>query len=175
MNTLLTPISCIGALACMLAAGASHWWSVQQFSTAIHSIQPPAANAPAAPTTPERATGKPAVPGETTAPTAPHAPLPDYPATPPVGEPLAMQQQFYQELISEMQQLRGQNRDLLNQVAETNRDLMNLEFRVDTHSDQFRPLPVAEDAFNASFGTGFDDGPGLLPPRAEPVDLPFAE
>lgn len=86
-----------------------------------------------------------------------------------------MQQQFYQELIREMQNLRTENRDLLNQVAETNRDLMKLEFRVDTHSEQFRPMPVAEDTFGTTFGTSFDDSPGLLPPRAEPVVLPLAE
>jgi hypothetical protein len=94
-----------------------------------------------------------------------------------------MQQQFYQELIREMQQLRTQNRDLLNQVAETNRDLMKLEFRVDTHSEQFRPLPVAEDRIGTTFGTGpdidsgtsFDEGPGLLPPRALPVEPQMVE
>lgn len=185
MNTQLTPIICVGSLACMITAGASHWWSVRQFTTAIESAAP-TLHAPAIPTPQPTQQSTPQPSPQPTqlaaAPAAnePEAPQPSeaaptHPATPPVGEPIAMQQQFYQELLSEMQQLRGQNRDLLNQVAETNRDLMNLEFRVDTHSDQFRPLPVAEEAFNASFGTSFDDSPGLLPPRAEPVILPSAE
>lgn len=46
----------------------------------------------------------------------------------------------------EMQQILAElvamNRELRNQVAETNRDLMELQFQVDTHSDQFRPLNV---------------------------------
>ena len=67
-----------------------------------------------------------------------------------------------------MESLQNQNRDLLNQVAETNRDMMNLNFRVDTFSDSFRPMPVSEDRPD----TSFEDGQGLLPPRAEPVFLP---
>lgn len=180
MNTQLTPIICVGSLACMVAAGASHWWSVQQFTTAIElaaRTQPAPASTPAyqSPLTATIPAASAAPTKETAANPDPDPEAPARPATPPIGEPLAMQQQFYQELLSEMQQLRGQNSDLLNQVAETNRDLMKLEFRVDTHSDQFRPLPVAEEAFNASFGTSFDDSPGLLPPRAEPVVLPSAE
>lgn len=67
-----------------------------------------------------------------------------------------------------MNGLQSQNRDLLDQLAETNRDIMKLEFRVDTHSESFRPLPVTED----SPFTSLDDKSGVLPPRAEPVRLP---
>lgn len=62
-----------------------------------------------------------------------------------------------------------QNRFLRNQVAETNRDLMTLQFQVDTHSEQFRPLKLNEEP-----GDSFDDLPaidtaiGVLPPQ----DLP---
>ena len=177
MTRALTPSICLGTLACMIAAVASHWWSVNQLLAvfdASSSIPKVAALQAPKPNNPK--------PVETTETEQPAAAVPDpaaadnpVPANPPVGEPIAMQQQFYQELIREMQHLRTQNRDLLNQVAETNRDLMKLEFRVDTHSDQFRPLPVAEDTFGTTFGTSFDDSPGLLPPRAEPVVLPFAE
>lgn len=169
----ITPSICIVALACMIGAGASHWWAVHQLVNGWDgkSIESPA------PATAEEMTSitqTQAHPGN--APLQPVATAhPELPVNPPVGEPLEMQQQFYQELILEMQQLRTQNRDLLNQVAETNRDLMKLEFRVDTHSEQFRPLPVAEDNFGTTFGTSFDESPGLLPPRAEPVVLPLAE
>jgi hypothetical protein len=56
-------------------------------------------------------------------------------------------------------------------MAETNRDLMKLEFRVDTHSESFRPMVVSEERID----TSFEDGPGVLPPRAEPVFLPSDE
>lgn len=172
-----TPATCTFALACMVAAGASHWWSVRQLTSLLNGPDITARNL-------AEGAGRDAMPtDETTAappsgqaatnqldPPAPAQAMPQ----PLPAEPLAMQQ-FYQELIREMQHLRTENRDLLNQVAETNRDLMKLEFRVDTHSEQFRPLPVAEDKFGTTFDTGFDDGPGLLPPRAEPVALPLIE
>ena len=70
-----------------------------------------------------------------------------------------------------MEKLQNQNQDLLDQMAETNRDVMKLEFRVDTHSESFRPMPVSEERLD----TSFDSGPGVLPPRAEPVFLPSGE
>ena len=81
------------------------------------------------------------------------------------------QKKFYEALIAKMESLQNQNRDLLDQMAETNRDVMKLEFRVDTHSESFRPMPVSEERFD----TSFDSGPGVLPPRAEPVFLPMDE
>ena len=74
-------------------------------------------------------------------------------------------------LIAKMDGLQTQNRDLLDQLAETNRDLMKLEFRVDTHSESFRPMPVSEER---RF-TSVDEEPGVLPPRAEPVSFPTHE
>jgi hypothetical protein len=85
--------------------------------------------------------------------------------------PSANQKDFYESLIRRIENLQDQNRDLLDQMAETNRDLMKLEFRVDTHSEQFRPLPVSEDRID----TTFDMEAGVLPPRAEPVMLPSYE
>ena len=81
------------------------------------------------------------------------------------------QKQFFESLVSRMESLQNQNRDLLDQLAETNRDLMKLQFRVDTHSESFRPLPVSEDR---PF-TSLDDTIGVLPPRAEPVLAPSQE
>ena len=48
--------------------------------------------------------------------------------------------------------------DLRDQVAETNRDLMELQFRVDSHSREFRPLRSVQDS-------PYADSPGVLPPR----------
>lgn len=63
-----------------------------------------------------------------------------------------------QRLLTE---LVTQNRYLLNQVSETNRDMMTLQFQVDSHSTQFRPLKQAEEPFE-------QDYIGVLPPS----DLP---
>lgn len=59
-------------------------------------------------------------------------------------------------------ELVAQNRFLQNQVAETNRDIMELQFRVDTHSEQFRPLKIQEEI------TYEDPSIGVLPP----LDVP---
>jgi hypothetical protein len=174
MKSPIMPLICGVAVAAMTAAGLSHWWSVRQFITVMNAegpisrVQviaaagkpaPAASNEPAAP-----------LPAPQTAAASAAAPLN---AAPDPG-----QMQFYEKLLTRMESLQNQNRDLLDQLAETNRDLMKLEFRVDTHSEQFRPLPVAEDRMGTTFGTGqeidlgtsFDEGPGLLPPRALPVE-----
>jgi hypothetical protein len=89
------------------------------------------------------------------------------------------QKLFYEGLIQEMKTLQNQNRDLRDQMAETNRDVMSLGFRVDTHSTQFRPLPVTEELKSLKFGdeagNGMGNDSGVLPPRAEPVFLPPEE
>ena len=157
MKTSTIPVICSVALTATLAAGVSHWWSVRQFVTAFHDGLPAsiiAHPAPAGTTVPQpqalaKTNDKPS--RETTAA-----------ATAP------KQQDFYEALIAKMKSVENQNRDLLDQMAETNRDLMKLEFRVDTHSESFRPLPVGEEQ---PF-TSLDSGMGVLPPRAEPVDLP---
>lgn len=48
--------------------------------------------------------------------------------------------------------------DLRDQVAETNRDLMELQFRVDSHSREFRPLRSVQES-------PYTNVPGVLPPR----------
>jgi hypothetical protein len=54
------------------------------------------------------------------------------------------------------------NRELRSQIAETNRDLMELRFQVDTHSEQFRPLnTVAEPVEELD---PYDPSIGILPP-----------
>ncbi len=149
------------SLAAMSAAGVSHWWSVKSFASAVDAGLP--VTAPA----------KPAVrPAETPEPKA-EAPIlaAHTPKATPATPDEATQRKFYESLIAKMESIQNQNRDLLDQVAETNRDVMKLEFRVDTHSESFRPLPVNEERLD----TSFDDGPGVLPPRAEPVFLPTGE
>jgi hypothetical protein len=163
MKSPILPLICGVATAVMTAAGLSHWWSIRQFIT-VMDVEAPvartqviAAKAASAPTALREA--------------AAAVPAPQAAAATAASAPDSGQKQFYESLITRMESLQNQNRDLLDQLAETNRDLMKLEFRVDTHSESFRPLPVSEDQ---PF-TNFDNDLGVLPPRAEPVSLPEYE
>jgi hypothetical protein len=163
MKSSTLPLACGVALTAMCAAAGSHWWSVRQFVAAVDSGLPvsnpvvtPAAPAPSP--KPEKPTPPAAKPATLAAKPADSASSPH-------------QKDFYESLIRRIENLQNQNRDLLDQMAETNRDLMKLEFRVDTHSEQFRPLPVSEDRID----TTFDMETGVLPPRAEPVTMPSYE
>ena len=158
MRTSILPLICGVAVAAMSAAGVSHWWSVRQFVAALgpeisisqppRSLPPVPAPALTAETKPSQAAAKEALAQKL-----------------PSAAPDPHQKQFFESLVSRMEGLQNQNRDLLDQLAETNRDLMKLQFRVDTHSESFRPLPVSEDR---PF-TSLDTETGVLPPRAEPV------
>ena len=163
MKTSTIPVICGVTLAAMSAAGLSHWWSVRQFAAAVNSGLP-IINAPTPEVKPQPA-AQPAKAPEKSANL-----LAGTPAK-PARIPDTHQKDFYEALISKMNSLQTQNQDLLDQLAETNRDVMKLEFRVDTHSESFRPLPVPEDRPDP----GFEDEPGVLPPRAEPVLLPTNE
>jgi hypothetical protein len=161
MKSSILPMTCGVALAAMSAAGFSHWWSVNAFVAAVNSGLPvplatPPAVEPAAAPKPQ---------------TVPPAALAIQSTKPATSLDEAAQKKFYESLIAKMEAIQNQNRDLLDQVAETNRDVMKLEFRVDTHSESFRPMPVNEDRPDMTF----EDGPGVLPPRAEPVMLPIGE
>lgn len=158
MKPQVVPVICGAALAVMTSAAISHWWSVKNFVAAFNSGLP--ITAPAVP---------PVIPSEPTE--AESAPLAQAPASRNLPENDPAREKFYEALVSKMESLQNQNRDLLDQMAETNRDVMKLEFRVDTHSESFRPMKVSEDRPD----TSFDDGPGVLPPRAEPVFLPTDE
>lgn len=159
MKPTTVPILCGAALVAMSTAGICHWWSVSQFVAAVHAGLPVLSPPPSA--TPSSSPVGPRTVQPSLVAQAPKTPEP----TPTTD---ASQKKFYEALIAKMEGLQNQNRDLLNQVAETNRDMMNLNFRVDTFSDSFRPMPVSEDRPD----TSLEDGQGILPPRAEPVFLP---
>lgn len=162
MKSPILPLICGVAVAAMTAAGLSHWWSLHQFISAM-DVDAPFPHAPRLATSESPA---PAI--RSAAPADPSAR--QDPATTTLA-PDPGQKQFYETLVTRLQSLQNQNRDLLDQLAETNRDLMKLEFRVDTHSESFRPLPVSEDQ---PF-TNIDEDLGVLPPRAEPVVRPNYE
>lgn len=161
MKAYAIPASCCLILTAALSAGLSHWWSVRHF-TGLLQQGLPVAPAPAAPPDQPRARSG-AVLASHTAQPANH---PSQAVANSQG-----QNDFFEALVEKMNRVEAQNRDLLDQLAETNRDMMKLEFRVDSHSESFRPLPLVEETPFSRI----DQSPGVLPPRAEPVQLPSYE
>jgi hypothetical protein len=187
MKFTLIPATCTLALACMASAVASHWWSVGEFAAAL-STPPRLLPPPPSPAATAIPAALPAAIAVVAAPTPPPASAPVPPATaapvqvlaaaPPAPAqalpPSPAQVEFFETLLDEMKQLKRANTALRDQVAETNRDLMKLEFRVDTHSESFRPLPVAEEEPGVEPSL-IDDGSGVLPPRPKFAGLPELE
>lgn len=172
MKPAVIPVFCGLVLTGISAAGISHWWSVQAILAAAKSGSSfPVAPVPAEPQ-PVRPVVKVVPPAATPAVVVKSEPAPAKPAAARVTSTkdehqAGASEEFYRKLIAEMNELRNQNRDLRDQMAETNRDLMKLEFRVDTHSESFRPLPVSEERIE----TTLDEGTGVLPPL-DSLDLP---
>ena len=154
----MPPMICGTLLAAMMAAGVSHYWSVEKFMAPYPTVPavrllPVDSPAPAsdsrgremktqsAPRNWRAATTSPADAGGT---------------------------EFFRELMLELRNLRNENKALNNQIAETNRDVMKMQFQIDTHSESFRPMPTSDDRDDRSQMYD-DDFPGVLPPRAEPV------
>lgn len=142
-------------LVAMVSAGMGHYWSVKEFVS--HYPSTPAARLLSAPSEPPAQDIK-----NQTTPLAKNSDLKENGA----------REEFFQELLAEVRALRSENRNLKNledQVAETNRDIMKMGFRLDGYSESFRPLPIPERRDDT---TSFDDNydlPGVLPPRATPV------
>ena len=154
---------CFIALLAMTAAVGHHWLSSHpdSFSRVLPSKYTPKATATKSQAVAQavaQATPKPTRPGSTS------------PSLTNTTAPSNSQQEFYSSLIRQIENLQNQNRDLVDQLAETNRELMKLEFRVDTHSSQFRPLPVTEDRAD----TSFEENTGLLPPRPSIIEENFS-
>ncbi len=144
------------ALASLSAAVLCHWWSVETFAVALRAM--PRSVPVAAPS---------AMPEELVRPVGPVRPVAAAPPPP-------AQQEFFEALLDEMKQIKRENTTLRDQMAETNRDLMKLEFRVDTHSESFRPLPTTEEEVTLE-PPQIDEGPGVLPPRPTMVGIPETE
>lgn len=160
MKAYAIPATCCLVLTALLSAGISHWWSVRQFTGLIENGLPIATAPAALPEPPPSSVNS----------------LASRSSKAPAAQALATngtkgEQDFFEALVEKMNRVEAQNRDLLDQLAETNRDMMKLEFRVDTHSESFRPMPLVEEKPFSSL----DQNPGVLPPRAEPVRLPSHE
>lgn len=166
MKSLIIPFLCAVALATMAAAGVQHWLTVQaQLASPIPSQPAPAAQLPQA-NLPK--------PTPTDSATHPNATLP----TPnpsqasqtvqPTPELVARLDQLIatqQKILTHLSQLDQQQAQLRDQLAETNRDLMDLQFRVDSHSESFRPLRATQDNPIAT-----PQKNPLLPPRQSTPD-----
>lgn len=66
------------------------------------------------------------------------------------------------EIVSVLRELKDENQNLREQVKEANRDLTEMQFRLDTHSESFRPLKVASEPAKP-LETG--NSHPLLPPK----------
>ena len=165
------PIFCGTVLAAVIAAGASHFWSVDTF-VSNYPVMPsfrllavdivsPAPDVPAPSIAPALA-----APPVATAPPAAQTQTQVADSSTPKDEPHSAE--FFEKLIQELRNLRNENQALNNQIAETNRDVMKMQFQIDTHSESFRPLPASQSRGDTTYGLDYDL-PGVLPPRAEPV------
>lgn len=155
----LPPILCGTLLAAIIAAGASHFWSVEKFVSTFPVIPsfrliPADLEIPS----PVRTRPDPVVIPQPIAKVANSKAQTEQPHS----------AEFFEELIQELRNLRNENRALNNQIAETNRDVMKMQFQIDTHSESFRPLPASPERGDTSYGLDFGL-PGVLPPRAEPA------
>lgn len=158
------PVTCGIALGLMCAAVASHWMSVRQLVTlaettarSLNTFAAQNAIAVGAPAGETHVAVAPAPASQAAKPSAPHAATSHNAPTP------SPDQDKIDKLLRIVENLAHQNQDLREQVGETNRDLMELQFRVDTHSESFRPLRTTQNP-----ETAYDQSPGVLPPRQQP-------
>lgn len=173
MKPAVIPSVCSVALVAITIAGLGHWWYVQQLVSTSelqwpHGIpEKPAREMPAPPQVAKQPLH---------VVSAPPTPVPS-PSQPAASNDLALQKmlELNQKTLEEVKRLSKENRDLRDQMAETNRDLMKLEFRVDTHSESFRPLPASSDNQETTLDVNRVDAnlsSGVLPLLDEPLPLP---
>ena len=68
-----------------------------------------------------------------------------------------------EKLLTALEGAVEQNQELRDRLADTNRDVMELRFQVDSYHGQFRPLKVEEDPIYLDDSSG-----GVLPPLEAP-------
>lgn len=153
------PMICSMVLTTMSAVFFSSWWPNREIAVDLYDdpqyASPRTQQVPSAPHAPRTRS----TPGS-------NAPVPAATPTPTPGPApaSAASRDSYEAILKEMRQLKTENMAIRDQMAEINRDLMKLEFRVDTHSESFRPLPVAEEESPQAVPVP-EAGPSLLPPR----------
>lgn len=158
MKPATLPILCGAALAIMAGAAGSHFASVKQLVALAEASSLSIAPAPAAPA-PDEALDTRSMIAELR---RQNEAMEDHLAG-RTAEPLAATTEGDpSDLHKVLAELVAINRELRSQIAETNRDLMELRFQVDTHSEQFRPLnTVAEPVEELD---PYDPSIGILPP-----------
>jgi len=165
MKSSIVPVSCGVVLAAISAAGLSHWFSVREMVVAYQLKNPLpvrlAETKPVPAPAPVKAEPAPAPPVIAKAPAPESAPANGLASKPA--------EEFFRSLLSELKEVKEENRTLQNQLEETNRDVMSMQFRLDTHSSEFRPLPANNEL--RLLNPAQDLGHGVLPPL-EPVPLP---
>jgi hypothetical protein len=65
------------------------------------------------------------------------------------------------DLVKVIERVHDENQDLRDQVREANRELLEIQFRLDAQSEKFRPLRTTQEPLAV-------DGPGVLPPLEIP-------
>ncbi len=167
MKPATLPILCGAALAIMAGAAGSHFASVRQMVAIAESGVAPASIAPAP--------GQPGAPAtlDTRSMIAElerqNAAMEQHLASSrdtPVDTASAPSSPELNRVLTELLAI---NRELRSQIAETNRDLMELRFQVDTHSEQFRPLNTVDEPVEGLQPYDINDGDydtsiGVLPP-----------
>lgn len=165
MKPSLVPIACGTALALMAGAVAAHWSSVKHMA-ALAALLPPDLT-PSAPAL------------------FPVAPLPDdkpvreakdfivqarHSEDKPVPASHGSTDARFEKLLSVLESTVEQNAQLRDQMANTNRDMLELQLRVDSYDGQFRPLKITNEPRELEIlgepYTAYDDG--VLPPIESP-------
>jgi hypothetical protein len=178
MKSSLIPIACGTALALMTGAAATHWCAVRDM-VVLAKQMPEGPRFEAAPLYPapaplpddriaqeardllaearghSQATPRTLHSGGNTRPAAALRPSVSAPA--PAGTDARIE-----KLLTALEGAVEQNQELRDRLADTNRDVMELRFQVDSYSGQFRPLRVEEEP------TFYDDASGVLPPLEAP-------
>jgi len=160
MKSTLIPIACGTALALMAGAAGSHWFSVRDMATLASVL--PADMAPAKAQHSKRAP----LPDEGLAREAKDflaqarksGETPVRPAAQPAAA-ASITDSRMEKLLTLLENTVEQNQELRDRIGETNRDLLELRFQVDSYDGQFRPLKIEEEP------KIYDDGSsGVLPP-----------
>lgn len=188
MKSSLIPIACGTALALMTGAAATHWCAVREM-VALAQQMPSGPRFEALPDYPapsplpddrvareakdllaeargvrnsasSRAAKQPFYMGDAGRPEAEPASRPPRPAASTSHDPTDSR---IEKLLTALEGAVEQNQELRDRLADTNRDVMELRFQVDSYHGQFRPLKVEEEPIYYDDASG-----GVLPPLEAP-------
>jgi hypothetical protein len=170
MTPSLVPIACGTALALMAGAATAHWCSVRDMTRLATMV--PQRPAPAdfrQKSLPDEGIAREAKQFLAEARGSQPSKGGATPAEPAVAAvmPAGTTDARIERLLQLLEGTVEQNQELRDRIADTNRDLMELRFQVDSYDGQFRPLKVEEEP------TFYDDGSaGVLPPLDTNFETP---